>query len=181
MTEEWKPVVGYEGYYEVSNIGNVRTVERMISDTRCCRYVRPSVVMRPFVDRKGRLRFILTKDKCRKISSAHRLVAMAFIPNPDNLPEVNHKDENPKNNRVENLEWCTSEYNRLYGTHIERISQKNWVQVIGTDKDGNEYRFASMKEAAEKTGARQENISHCCRGVHHTAGGYRWRYAEKTS
>ena len=181
MTEIWKPIPGYEGYYEVSDQGRVRSLERVISDTRGRKYVLPGRILRLRIDRKGRVKYILTKDRKRDNCSAHRLVAITFIPNPDNLPEVNHKDENPKNNRVENLEWCTSEYNRLYGTHIERISQKNWVSVIGTDKDGNEYRFASMKEAAEKTGARQENISHCCRGVHHTAGGYRWRYAEKTS
>ena len=70
---------------------------------------------------------------------------MAFIPNPDNLPQVNHKDENPQNNRVDNLEWCTNKYNVNYGTALVRMAQKNMIPVIGTDKDGNEYHLCLDK------------------------------------
>lgn len=183
MTEEWRPVVGYEGYYEVSSLGRVRSVERgVVNCNGVCR-VRKSKIMKTRVSNRGREGLGLNKNKCQTYQSVHRLVAMAFLPNPDNLPEVNHKDENPLNNRVDNLEWCTSDYNRHYGTRSERASQKRWVPVIGIDKDGNEYRFASMLEAAEKTRANKNTISKCCIGApsYHTAGGYRWRYAEKTS
>ena len=180
MTEEWKPVVGYEGYYEVSNLGRVRSVERLVVSKTGRRRVFPSVVLSLYANCYGRMLVGLWRDNRINRLSVHRLVAMAFLPNPDNLPEVNHKDENPQNNRLDNLEWCTRVYNLNYGTRVERISEKNWVPVIGIDKDGNEYRFASQKEAAEKTGASKENISNCCRraGRHVRAGGYLWRYAE---
>ena len=183
MTEEWKPVVGYEGYYEVSSLGRVRSVERLVVRKTGQRVVFPGVVLSTFLSPNGRIQVSLWKGNRMKNPQVHRLVAMAFLPNPDNLPEVNHKDENPQNNRVENLEWCTKKYNMNYGTRVERMVQKLWVPVVGIDKDGNEYRFASMLEAAEKTGARKQEISNICRGCGRAkrSGGYRWRYAEKTS
>ena len=183
MTEEWKPVVGYEGRYEVSNLGRVRSVGRTVIDKVGRRQVWPSIVLSAFLNLEGRIQVSLWKDNRKKILQVHRLVAMAFLPNPDNLPQVNHKDENPQNNRVDNLEWCTNKYNVNYGTALVRMAQKNMIPVIGTDKDGNEYRFASIKEAGEKTGVCKKDIAHCCKKLPYrqTAGGYRWRYAEKTS
>lgn len=182
MTEIWKPVVGFEGYYEVSSLGRVRSVERLLVDKIGRRYVWPSVVLSPSkAVRTGHLWLYLSKNNRRERFFVHRLVAMAFIPNTDNLPFINHKDENSQNNRVDNLEWCTNKYNVNYGTALVRMAQKNMIPVIGTDKDGNEYRFASIKEAGEKTGACRKDIAHCCRKLPYrqTAGGYRWRYAEK--
>lgn len=182
MTEQWKPVVGYEGYYEVSNLGRVRSIDRKIVYCNGVCKTHKGRIMKTWVSNRGREGLGLKKDTCQTYQSVHRLVAMAFLPNPDNLPEVNHKDENPLNNRVDNLEWCTSDYNRHYGTRAERASQKLWVPVIGIDKDGNEYHFASIKEAEEKTRANKNHISKCCLGAYgyRTAGGYRWRYAENT-
>ena len=174
MSEVWKAIPGYEGLYEVSDQGRVRSLDRMAVG-RWGEYKCYGRVLSQHYQKYYSVE--LNVKGSRKRINVHRLVAMAFLPNPDNLPQVNHKDENSKNNRVENLEWCTSEYNRLYGTHLERIAQKRWVPVIGTDKDGNEHRFSSMREASEKTGIRQGNISSCCRGVGLTAGGYKWRYA----
>lgn len=183
MMEEWKPVVGFEGYYEVSSLGRVRSVERAVIDKRGRRRMYPAMMLATYLNCHGRVLIGLWRDNRINRMSVHRLVAMAFLPNPDNLPEVNHKDENPQNNRVDNLEWCTHFYNQNYGTRVERTSRKLWVPVIGIDKDGNEYRFASMLEAAEKTGARKQDISKICRGCGRLkrSGGYRWRYAEKTS
>lgn len=179
MSEEWKPVVGYEGYYEVSSLGRVRSLPRD--------YDMPSYVGNIYsYHHKGRV-LKQTPNKsgyftvclCRKTVAVHRLVAMAFVPNPNNLQCVNHKDENPKNNHADNLEWCTVRYNLCYGTRLARVAQKAWVPVIGTDKDGNEHYFPSMREAGEKTGIDCTCISACCRGMkyRHTAGGYKWRYA----
>ena len=183
MTEQWKPIEGYEGLYEVSNLGHVRGVARIVRSSGISQRMALGRVLKPYTNKLRYQYVALSKDNKRETLSVHRLVAMAFIPNPDNLPCVNHKDEDPKNNKVENLEWCTTKYNLNYGTARERRVQKRWVAVIGTDKDGKEYRFESMAEAAEKTGAGFRNISMCCQGAkdRQTAGGYRWRYAEKTS
>lgn len=123
MDEIWKPVVGYEGLYEVSNLGRVRSVDRYVrfgrwGDNGQTR-LRKSQLISPKID-EGYYRVNLNKDGHQKMFKVHRLVAMAFIPNPDNLPVVNHKDENRLNNCVNNLEWCTQQYNSVYGTSIER-------------------------------------------------------------
>lgn len=111
MTEIWKNIEGYEGKYQVSNLGQVKS---MIGQEK---------VLHPKKHRNGHLQIGLHKDKKRKTMYIHRLVAQAFIPNPDNLPCVNHKDENPSNNNVDNLEWCTQKYNCNYGTRVDRIME----------------------------------------------------------
>lgn len=111
MTEIWKNIEGYEGKYQVSNLGRVKS---MIGQEK---------VLHPKKHRNGHLQIGLHKDKKRKTMYIHRLVAQAFIPNPDNLPCVNHKDENPNNNNVDNLEWCTQKYNCNYGTRVDRIME----------------------------------------------------------
>lgn len=175
MSEVWK-TVSINPLYEVSNLGRVRVLPHDVSyKSRYGKIVTLHIrgmVLKPI--KNGRY-FCVCIDKKQK--TIHRLVAMAFIPNPDNLPEVNHKDENRYNNRVENLEWCTPLYNTNYGTGKARRGQKCWVAVIATDKDGSEHRFSSIREAGEKTGVDRSNIGACCRGMQHTAGGYRWRYA----
>ena len=103
--EEWKNVIGYEGLYEVSNIGNVRNVKR-------------NTLLR-LSKNQGYIQVWLYKNGIRAGLKVHRLVAEAFLPNPDNLPQVNHKDEDKTNNRVENLEWCTAKYNTNYGHRTE--------------------------------------------------------------
>ena len=103
MIEIWKPVPGYEGLYEVSDQGNVRSLNY--------RKTGKTFVMSPGVDKKGYKRVSLVKDKKHTTFQVHRLVASAFIPNPGNLPQVNHKDKNTGNNCVDNLEWCTNSYN----------------------------------------------------------------------
>ena len=111
MTEIWKNIEGYEGKYQVSNLGQVKS---MIGQEK---------VLHPKKHRNGHLQIGLHKDKKRTTMYIHRLVAQAFIPNPDNLPCVNHKDENPNNNNVDNLEWCTQKYNCNYGTRVDRIME----------------------------------------------------------
>lgn len=116
MTEEiWRPVVGYEGLYEVSSYGRVRSLDRY--DNRNC--FRKGELMNFFYG-CGYLKVVFSKNGIVKKYLVHRLVAQAFIPNPDNLPQVNHKDEDKTNNMVDNLEWCTAKYNINYGTSKER-------------------------------------------------------------
>ena len=164
MTEEWRPVVGYEGLYEVSNKGRVRKIisGRILKDRdngRGYRYVRLHHINIDTV-------------------YVHRLVAQAFIPNPLDLPQVNHKDEDKSNNSVDNLEWCTAKYNIHYGTAIDRISKKNGVKISQYSLDGTWIRdWNSSKEAIKSLGGSSlSSICNCLRGRSKSAFGYMWKY-----
>ena len=131
MEEIWKPIDKYEGY-EVSNLGRIKSykVDKV-----------NGIIMKPYKDTKGYLQIDISLDGRKRNNRVHllvhRLVATAFIPNINNLPQVNHKDENKENNRVENLEWCTNEYNINYGTHNERVANAIRIDIYSVDKDGN--------------------------------------------
>lgn len=114
--EEWRSIQGYEGLYEVSSYGRVKSLERYKSNNGGIQLLKEKI-LRPHNTKKG----YLTVQLRNKRFTVHRLVAQAFIPNPDNLPQVNHKDEDKTNNNVTNLEWCTAKYNSNYGTAIERM------------------------------------------------------------
>ena len=118
--EEWKDIKGYEGIYQISNKGRVKSLNRIDSRGR----KRNEKILSPTPINGGYLHLNLYKNGKKKPYLIHRLVAEAFLPNPDNLPVVNHKDENKLNNNVENLEWCSVEYNNKYGTRQERITKK---------------------------------------------------------
>ena len=109
--EYWKPIVGYENLYEVSNLGRIRSFDRWVKSKngsiRICR----GRILKPYTNKDGYLYVVLSKNNKHKTYKVHRLVAQAFLDNPNNLPQVNHKDENPLNNNVNNLEWCNSKYN----------------------------------------------------------------------
>ncbi|WP_373742375.1 NUMOD4 motif-containing HNH endonuclease, partial [Jeotgalibaca porci] len=142
-SEVWKDVVGFEGFYKVSDRGNIYSVERIDSRGYRC----GGRILKPSCNKKGYLRVNLCKNGMVKSKRAHRLVAEAFIPNPKGFLEINHKDENKSNNRVENLEWCTREYNNTYGTRIERTVQKQLKKVRAVNiKTGEAVTFNSVKE-----------------------------------
>ena len=169
MKEEvWKDIQGYEGLYQVSNMGRVKSLERTVWNGRSY-YKAPERILKAGKAR-GYLRVMLCKDGKGKWYPVHRLVAIAFIPNPDNLPEVNHKDENKQNNCVENLEWCTRQYN------VEYSKAK---VVIGINKiSGLILEFPSAYEASRQTNINRGNICNCLKGRIKSAGGYVWYYAD---
>ena len=125
MIEIWKDIEGYEGIYQVSNLGNVKVLDRYVNSSIKNNKIvkRQGKILKQYI-KKGYLQVTLTLNNKRKYYNVHRLVANAFIPNPDKLPQVNHKNENKYDNRVENLEWCTAKYNCNYGTRNSKIYNK---------------------------------------------------------
>ena len=119
MEEEFRDVKGYEGLYQVSNIGRVKSLGN--GNSTCPYFLKERILST--TKRRNYLAVTLSKQGKRKMYSLHRLVAETFIPNPNNYPCVNHLDENKQNNSVDNLEWCTYKYNCNYGTRNERISK----------------------------------------------------------
>ena len=129
--------------------------------------------LQPHQNNCGYYYYSLRIDGKQKIRLAHRLVAVSFIPNPNNLPEVNHKDENKANNDCSNLEWCSSEYNTNYGTRTRRTCKK--VLCIETQTVYN-----SVNEATKAVGLGSPScISECCTGKRNIAGGYHWKFVDK--
>lgn len=165
-TEIWKDIEGYEGYYQVSNQGRVRSVDRYVNSKHGKRLSKGQIIRSsPNVD--GYLCLTLSKDNHQSFVRVNRLVAEAFIDNPDGLPVINHIDRNKMNNNVDNLEWCTVEYNTRYS------SAKAIVQY---DKNGNFIReWDAISNAHRVLGINLSNIAQCCRGLRASAGGYIWR------
>ena len=176
MSETWKDVAGYEGLYQVSDRGNVRSRRRHGSR---------GGILKPGTNGKGYLWVMLSLNGKTNVLYVHRLVAEAFIPNPSNFPVINHKDENPANNSVDNLEWCTQKYNCNYGTFGSKIAAKLKGRFNGSlakavlqyDKSGNLVReWPSAREVQRQTGFAQSHISECCRGKYKSAHGYIWKF-----
>lgn len=161
MNEIWKDVVGYEGIYQVSNYGNVKRNDK---DIKGC------------INGSGRMIVLLYKNGVRSCKYVHRLVGESFIPNPNQYPQINHKDENPLNNCVENLEWCTCRYNNTYGTRIKRAATKTSKKVGQYDSTGNLIKiWPSVMECA-RCGYSQSSISLCCRGKKENYKKFIWKY-----
>lgn len=158
-----KDVVGYEGLYGITPEGEVYSYKR-------------KKFLKPRDNKKGYLQVGLCKDGKEKNHLIHRLVAEAYIPNPENLPMINHKDENKSNNCLQNLEWCDNKYNCNYGTRNERKSDKLKKTVIQYDLDGN---FIKEWKSATDVGREVRfGIYQCVNGKRKTAFGYIWKYKE---
>ena len=177
INEIWRPIKGYEGLYEVSNLGRIKSLKRLVKKWDGYRIV-PEKILTPRANNRGYLRINLCKDGITKTFSPHRLVAEAFIPNPDNLPCVNHKDENPLNNVVSNLEWCTYSYNNSYGTARERASEKLSKPVLQYTLDGEFVKeWKSMRECGRNNFS-ANCIKLCCNNIQKYHKGYIWKYKE---
>ena len=168
--EHWKAIDGYEGLYEVSDIGRVKSLNY--------NHTGKEKILKPGKNIYGYLHVVLCKDGQKKLSLVHRLVSEAFIPNPNNLKTVNHKDEVKTNNTVSNLEWMSMRDNNNYGTRNKRAAESLSKQVQMFDKSTGELlaTFPSTHEAARVTGINQGDISSCCLGKLKSSGGYVWRY-----
>ncbi|MCI0374689.1 NUMOD4 domain-containing protein [Lacticaseibacillus paracasei] len=171
-TEVWKDVEGFEGLYQVSNMGRVRSLDRKDEIGRTVN----ERVLAGWYDNHGYRVVTLHRDGNTKKWRVHRLVAIAFLDNPDNLPEINHKDEDKANNVVSNLEWCSSEYNANYGTRNERMAKAKERPIYVVSGSGHRYFFNSTKKASELLGLNQSNVSKCLRGKvkHHHGFSFMW-------
>lgn len=177
MKEIWKDIKDYEGFYQVSNLGNIRSCDRIIHKKGQSDAFVHGKPKKQVDNGHGYLNVCLSKFGKTKIYYVHRLVAQAFIPNHENLPEVNHKDENPYNNNVENLEWCDRKYNGNYGTIKERIGKANSKQICQYDSLGNLINnYNSVYDAERKTGIKRTGIQNCLRDLSKTSGGFVWKY-----
>lgn len=158
--EIWKDIKGFEGLYQVSNYGNVKSLNYNKTGKECIL--------------KNRKRYdgycsIRLCNKTVKTFSIHRLVAEAFIPNPNNLPEVNHRDEDKTNNNVTNLEWCDKKYNINYGTRTEKTSKQVLCVETGVI-------YQSLHNIERELNFSRSSIRKCCINKLKTAYGYHWEY-----
>ena len=203
MEEVWKDIKGFEGRYQVSNLGRVRSLDFVQIGRNQFGYsyevIRKGRVLKPKISVWGYYRVNLSINRKISYRSIHRLVAMAFIPNPDNLPEVNHKDENKLNNVVcfnpdgsidtehTNLEWCTGLYNLRYGTRVERmhklVNEPRMRSVNQYDINGNLLNiFKSIAEASRRTNIPARVICGICKKqTIHSTHGYVFRYSNDNS
>lgn len=189
--EIWKDIVGFEGRYQISNLGNVKSLNYGNRG-----YARNLV---PKTNNKGYKWVELTNGNSKKCLLIHRLVALAFLKNPNNYPVINHKDENPQNNHVDNLEWCTTSYNNKYSIerHPERfillkhrksrdyykVKTKYFnVHINQFSKNGEFikqwFNFAELKHIKNYNNT---SIKECCEGKRRTAYGYKWEFADNNA
>lgn len=177
MTEQWKDVLGYEGVYQVSDKGRVK----------CLNYRHTGIekLMTPQNNGHGYywVAFRFNGKHKKDYKYVHRLVAEAFLENPQNYSDINHKDEDRSNNCADNLEWCTTKYNLAYGSRHEREietqrkTHPNRIAVLQFSKDGSLIgKYGSQREAQRETGVHSSSVSACCNGKLKTAGGYVWKY-----
>ena len=160
----WKDIDGYEGLYQISDTGEVMNV-------------RTNRIMRAAKQSRGYLNVVLSKNGEKETFLIHRLVAEAFIPNPENKPEVNHKSENKQDNRVENLEWIWHKDNINYGTHNKRMIEKLSKPVLQFSKTGEFIKeWSSLIKIHRELGYDCGNISKCCKGKLKSAYSFIWKY-----
>ena len=169
MDEIWRDIEGYEGLYQISNKGRVKSLkwgkER---------------ILKSGLTGSGYYSIILCNDGVKKRFHLHRLVAQAFIPNLENKPQVNHKDENKKNNCVENLEWATAKENSNYGTRNERVGDSHSKPILQYSKSCDFIReWKSASEVERVSGIYHGNITKCCKDKRKSAGGFVWQYKEE--
>ena len=191
MREVWKNVEGHENYYQISNIGKVRSKDMETRNNRCT-FIKKGRTLKPQPNSKGYLRVNLSTPGKRQHVFVHRLVAIAFVANPENKPCVNHIDSCPLNNSSANLEWVThienmrhavnngrfAEHHKRLAEILRETNRRQQKPVKGVNvKTGEVISFESIQSAGRHFNGRAGEICMCCKGQRETAQGYRWEYA----
>lgn len=173
MEEKWKDIPGYEGIYQASTFGRIKSLPHLIKANKDggTRYTK-LYIKKLTVGWHGYMYVSLSKNGIQKTCLLHRVVADTFIPNPDKLPAINHKDGNKKNNHVENLEWCTDSENQIHASMNGLFKKTKRVKCLETGK-----MYRNSCEAERKTGISSRAIRNVCVGKGNTAGGYKWEWA----
>jgi hypothetical protein len=184
MEEVWKDVVGYEGLYQVSNIGRIKSVKRYAnSKSNKLRSV-PEKIIKSKINKHGYECVQLHDDGARKHITVHRVVALAFITNSCGKPQINHIDGIKTNNSVTNMEWCTNSENMIHAHKLGLVQmplgEKHYMSKAITqyNKDGEYIKnYKCMSDAQRELGIDTSCITRCCKGKYQTAGGFIWRYS----
>lgn len=180
---DYKEIPGFEGLYGATRDGLIISCEKEICIHGGRRWVQKAHIIKQYKNKDGYLQVKLSQNGKVCTRSVHRLIALAFLDNPNGYSEINHKDENKENNNVSNLEWCTKSYNNSYGTRTSRTSRK----VKSIDKNGNEVIYNSIRSASRICGIPPCNIRNCANHkiikdgkgndyTPRTAGGYKWEW-----
>ena len=180
MREEWKDIKGYEGLYQVSNLGRIKSLPKKIKMRN--QYTEKEMILKQETDKRGYARITLCKENEKhKQAQVHRLVAIAFIPNKKNKPQINHKDGNKLNNNVDNLEWVTAKENTQHALRIGLKKNFKRIKVNQYDLYGNFIKqWESLTSASKGTNmSSNSHICSCCRGERKTAGGFIWKYSKE--
>lgn len=174
MEEIWKNIKGYENEYQISNLGRIKSLKRNTKNYKC----KEDKILKNKINHNGYLMAYLSQNKKIKCFRVHRLVAEAFIPNPENKPQVNHKDGNKQNNCVDNLEWCTAKENTDHAIKNKFRENKYKRKIIQYDKQYNFIKeWNSIKEATN-FGFSKSAICQCCRGKRNFHYNYIWKYKQ---
>lgn len=175
-TEMWRDIEGFEGLYQISSYGRVKSLQMYTMG----RIIKRDKILKPFSNGNGYLVVHLRKNNKRFVKYVHRLVSEAFIPNPNKYPCINHMDESKNNNKADNLEWCTFRYNNNYGNHNIKLSKSKLKLVDQYDKDLNLVRtWEGIRKAMKETNC--SHIVECCKGKVKSSGGFIWKYHETSS
>lgn len=165
LNEVWRDIEGYEGLYQISNLGRVKAIKN-------------NTIRKPRIG-MGYYYLNLSKYGKKKTFKIHRLVASHFVDNPNGYPCVNHKDENKLNNNANNLEWCTWKYNVNYGTALERRTKTQTREIVQFDLNGEEVKRWNGLNEIKGAGMCPSSISQCCNNNYKTSYGYVWKYASE--
>lgn len=178
MDEEiWKDIPGYEGLYQASSYGRIKSLSREVrgKDSRAGAMFSKDRILKTHIKPSGHLGIHLTKNRVAVRYNVHRLIAITFLPNPDNLPVINHIDGDPGNNKIDNLEWCTQKHNIKHAREVLGNKPNNHREVVCTETGVVYYSMAEAGRLLNDPRVTSGNVQHAIK-TGRRCGGYHWKY-----